>query len=82
MDHGVGFTDVGEKLVAQPFALAGTGNQAGNIDEFDDGRLNSLRLDDGRQGRQPGSGTSTMPTFARWCRTDSSPPRCPTWSAH
>ena len=48
MHDGIGFTDVGKKLVAQPLALAGAGDQTGNVDELDNGRLDFLRLDDGR----------------------------------
>ncbi len=51
--HGVRLADIGEELVAQAFALAGTGDQAGDIDELDDGGLDLLRLDDGREGRKP-----------------------------
>ena len=43
---GVGFADVGEELVAQAFALGSAGNEAGDVDEFDDGRLYALRFDD------------------------------------
>jgi hypothetical protein len=63
MHHGIGLADVGEELVAQAFALAGPGHQAGDVDELDDGRLDLLRLDDGRQAARRGSGTSTMPTL-------------------
>jgi hypothetical protein len=60
---GVGLADVGEELVAQALALAGAGDQAGDVDELDDGGLDLLRLDDGGQGARRGSGTSTMPTL-------------------
>ena len=43
---GIGFADVGEELVAQAFAFAGTGHQACDIDKFDNGRLHALRIDD------------------------------------
>ena len=58
VDDGVGFADVGEELVAEAFAFAGAGDEAGDVDEFDDGGLGLLGLDDFR-----GSGTSTMPTL-------------------
>ena len=38
---GVGLPDVGEELVAHPLALAGTLDDAGNVDERD-GRLHRL----------------------------------------
>ena len=46
MHDGVGFADVGQELVAQAFALGGAGDQAGDVHELDDGRLDLLRLDD------------------------------------
>jgi len=46
MHDGIGLADVGEELVAEAFALGGTGDEAGDVDEFDDGRLHALRLDD------------------------------------
>ena len=49
MGDGVGFADMGQKFVAQPFALGGARHQTGNIDKFDGGRNHRLRLDDGRQ---------------------------------
>jgi hypothetical protein len=45
----IGFTDVRQKLVAKPFAFAGTGHQAGNIYKFHRGRHNALGLNDGGQ---------------------------------
>jgi hypothetical protein len=47
-DDGIGFTDVGEELVAQPFTFRGAGDQTGDVDELDDCRLDALRLDDRR----------------------------------
>jgi hypothetical protein len=63
VDDGVGFADVGQELVAQAFALGGAGHQAGDVHEFDDGRLDLLRLDDLDKASSRGSGTSTMPTL-------------------
>ncbi|MNW05300.1 hypothetical protein D3C71_2015330 [compost metagenome] len=34
VNDGVHFANMGQKLVAQSFALAGAGNQAGNIYKF------------------------------------------------
>jgi hypothetical protein len=42
--NGVNTPDVTEKLVPEPFALAGTFDKAGNIDKFNGCRLNFLRL--------------------------------------
>ncbi len=46
---GIGLADVGEKLVAQPLALRGAGDQPGDIDEFHGGGHHALRLDDLRE---------------------------------
>jgi hypothetical protein len=51
--RGIGLANVGQKLVAQALPGAGTGNQAGNVDKFDDGTLDLLRVDDGRQRIKP-----------------------------
>ena len=48
MDDRVDFADVGQKLVAQAFALAGPFHQAGDVDKFDPGGNHLLRT---RQGR-------------------------------
>ena len=42
---GVCLADVRQKLVAQPFALAGAGHQPGDVHEFDDGGHHALGLD-------------------------------------
>ena len=60
---GVGLADVGKELVAKPLALRRAGDQAGDVDEFDDRGNDFLRLDDVRQRSSRGSGTGTMPTF-------------------
>ena len=44
VDDGVGFADVGEELVAQAFAFARARNQAGDVDELDDGGLHFCGL--------------------------------------
>ncbi len=46
MDDGVDLADVGEELVAEPFALGGAAHQAGDVDEADAGRDDLLRLGD------------------------------------
>jgi len=51
---GVGLADVGEELVAQAFTLGGTGDQAGDVDEFHGGGQDALGLDDLGQRRQAG----------------------------
>ncbi|MNH16147.1 hypothetical protein D3C79_757770 [compost metagenome] len=37
MDNGVAVTNIGEELIAKPFALAGTGDETSDIDESDSG---------------------------------------------
>ncbi|RMR53962.1 hypothetical protein ALP85_05318 [Pseudomonas syringae pv. syringae] len=49
---GVGLADVGEKLVAQAFALRSACHEAGDVDELHGGRQDAFRVDDGCQGRQ------------------------------
>ena len=46
VNDGIGFTDVGQKLVAKTFTLGGTRYKAGDIDKFNDGWLYTLRLND------------------------------------
>ena len=46
VDDGIGFADVGQKLVAQTFARAGTGHQARNVHKLDNGRHDALGRDD------------------------------------
>ncbi|MNZ98175.1 hypothetical protein D3C78_1174520 [compost metagenome] len=43
VNHGVHFTDIGEELVAEAFALRCTAYQAGDVDEGDAGRDDFLR---------------------------------------
>ncbi len=64
VDDGVGLADVGQELVAQAFALGGAGDQAGDVDELDDGRLDAFcGLTISASCARRGSGTSTMPTL-------------------
>ena len=53
MHDRVDLADVGEELVAQPFALRGAAHQAGDVDEGDAGRDDLLRLGDRRDLVQP-----------------------------
>ena len=53
VDDGVGFADVREEFVAQPFAGAGACDQTGDIDELDNGALDFLRVHDSRQRIKP-----------------------------
>ena len=46
LDDGVDFADGGEKLVAEAFAFAGTGDQAGDVDELDGGWDDDVGLGD------------------------------------
>ena len=48
----IGLADVGQKLVAQTFAGAGTGHQTSDVDKLHDGWHHALGLDDGGQLRQ------------------------------
>lgn len=43
---GVALADVGEELVAEAFALAGAGDEAGDVDEFDGGRDDAFGMND------------------------------------
>jgi hypothetical protein len=63
MDDGVDLADIGEELVAQPLALRGAAHQAGDVDEFQAGRHDLLRLADLASTSSRGSGTATRPTF-------------------
>ena len=46
VDDGVGFTDVGEELVAEAFAFAGAGDEAGDVHELDGGGDDDLGFGD------------------------------------
>src|SRR5690554_146070 len=50
MGDGIGFADVGQKLVAQAFAFGGTLYQPGNVDKLHGGRQDPFRLDNFGQG--------------------------------
>ena len=52
MDDRVHVADVGEELVAEALALAGTLDQAGDVHELHRGGQDPLRLDDVRQGAE------------------------------
>ena len=49
LHNGVDFANGGEELVAETFALAGAGDEAGDVDEFDGGRYDDVGLGDGFQ---------------------------------
>ena len=49
MDDGVHFPDIGQELVAEPFALRRAAHQAGDVHEFQAGRDDLLALADLRQ---------------------------------
>src|SRR5690625_1101353 len=46
---GVGFANVGQKLVAQPLAARGAGHQPGNVHKLHHGGQHALRVGDGGQ---------------------------------
>jgi len=77
--HRIDFADVGEELVAEALALRRAFDEAGDVDELDDGGNLLFGLTTALSCSSRGSGTSTTPTFARRCRTGSSPPR-PPWT--
>jgi hypothetical protein len=60
---GVGLADVGQELVAQALALAGAGDQAGDVDELHGRGDLALGLHDFRDLVCRGSGTGTTPAF-------------------
>src|SRR5690606_38349816 len=49
----IDLADVGEELVAQPFATGGAGDQPGDVDELHRGRDDLLRVDDPGERVQP-----------------------------
>jgi hypothetical protein len=53
VDDGVHLTDIGEKLVAQPLALRGAADQAGDVDEFQTGGDDFHGFADRRQRLHP-----------------------------
>ena len=56
MGDGVGLANVGEELVAEPFALGRTGDEPRDVDEFHRRGNDARRTGDGGQGIQPGVG--------------------------
>ena len=67
MENCIGFADIGQEFVTQPFALAGTFHQAGDVDDFDGCRDHSLRMFNFRQFVQTlvGNGNYTNVRFDR-----------------
>ena len=53
VQDGIGLAYVGQELVTETLALAGTLHQAGDVDYVDRGRDGALRLAEVRQGLQP-----------------------------
>ena len=53
LDDGVNFADMGEKLIAQPLALARAFDQTGDVDELDHGRDDHVGFDHLLQHLQP-----------------------------
>jgi hypothetical protein len=53
LHDGVDLADRCEELVAQAFALAGAGDQSGNVDEFDGGGHDNFRLRNDLQCGEP-----------------------------
>ena len=53
VDDRVGLTDIGEELVPQPLALAGTAHETGNVDDLHRRRDDALRVDDLGEGIEP-----------------------------
>jgi hypothetical protein len=75
VDDGVHLADVGEELVAEALALAGAADQAGDVDELDLGLDLLRRLGDRGDSVEPiVRNRDSARRWARWCRTDSSPP--------
>jgi hypothetical protein len=70
---GVGLTDVGEELVAEPLPLGGTTHDAGDVDERHRRGQDLLRPEDLGEPVQPIIGQRDDPDVrARWSRTGSS----------
>jgi hypothetical protein len=70
------FADIGEKLVAKPFALGGTADKPGNIDKFKLGGDDRCRS--GQTGQRVKTRVRGQPRgrcLARSCRRDSLQPR-------
>jgi len=56
VDDGIHVADVAQELVAESFSRTGAFDQAGNVDEFNGGGLDLLRLDDGGEPIHAGIG--------------------------
>ena len=63
VDNGIGHADVGEELVAKTFALAGTLDQTGDVNELDDGGSGLLGVVHLGELVQTGVGTATTPVL-------------------
>ncbi len=63
LDDGVDLPDVGEELVAQAFALAGAGDQTGDVHELDAAGMTTLVLAIFCSTYARSSGTITTPTL-------------------
>ena len=63
MGDRVDLPDLAEEPVAEPLALVGVLDEAGDVDELDGGGGDLLGLHEIGEGREASSGTGTMPTF-------------------
>lgn len=63
VDDGVGFADVGKKLVAESLTFGGSFYQAGNINEFKLGRYDVFGWTIAASSCNRLSGTATRPVF-------------------
>jgi hypothetical protein len=63
MDDGVHFADIGEELIAEPFALRGAAHQTGDIDEEMRVGMISFDLAIPASFCSRSSGTATSPVF-------------------
>ena len=64
VDDRVDLADVGEELVAEPFALGGAAHQAGDVDELELGRDDlAPTWRSAASFSRRASGTATRPTF-------------------
>ena len=63
LDDRVDLADVGQKLVAEPLALARPLDQPGDVDELDRRRDHHVGLGDPCSTSSRASGTVTMPTL-------------------
>ncbi len=78
----VDFADVREELVAEPLALRRARDEAGDVDELDRRRNDFLRLHDVGERLQARIGhRHDADVRIDRAERDSSPPRCPPWSA-